>query len=483
MNFKMILKSLGVVVSIEALCMLPSLIVSLIYQQGDARSFLYSIIITIAVGVLLFLIRPKSTNFYARDGFAVVALSWILMSLFGSLPFLFSGAIPSPIDAFFETVSGFSTTGSTILQDIESLPKGILFWRSFTHWIGGMGVLVLTLAVLPTVGASSFHIMKAEATGPSTEKLVPKLGQTAKILYAIYTVMTTMQVILLLVAKMPLYDALIHAFGSAGTGGFSNRNLSVGAYGNVAIEVIITVFCFLFGINFSLYFQILKGNFRNFFKDEEFRFYLGTVVVSILFITIQLLSKGVFNLGESLRHSSFQVVNTITTTGYSSTDFNLWPSFSKLILLILMFFGASAGSTGGGMKCIRIILLLKAARREVARIIHPRAIHTVKSGGKVVDEDILSETKTFFFIHMAIFAVSFLLVSLEGKDLTSTVTSVIATLSNVGPGLEIVGPTGNFADFSVLSKFVFSFCMIAGRLELIPMLILFSPQAWKKGSI
>lgn len=483
MNFKMILKSLGVVVSIEALCMLPSLIVSLIYQQGDARSFLYSIIITIAVGVLLFLIRPKSTNFYARDGFAVVALSWILMSLFGSLPFLFSGAIPSPIDAFFETVSGFSTTGSTILQDIESLPKGILFWRSFTHWIGGMGVLVLTLAVLPTVGASSFHIMKAEATGPSTEKLVPKLGQTAKILYAIYTVMTTMQVILLLVAKMPLYDALIHAFGSAGTGGFSNRNLSVGAYGNVAIEVIITVFCFLFGINFSLYFQILKGNFRNFFKDEEFHFYLGTVVVSILFITIQLLSKGVFNLGESLRHSSFQVVNTITTTGYSSTDFNLWPSFSKLILLILMFFGASAGSTGGGMKCIRIILLLKAARREVARIIHPRAIHTVKSGGKVVDEDILSETKTFFFIHMAIFAVSFLLVSLEGKDLTSTVTSVIATLSNVGPGLEIVGPTGNFADFSVLSKFVFSFCMIAGRLELIPMLILFSPQAWKKGSI
>lgn len=483
MNFKMILKSLGVVVSIEALCMLPSLIVSLIYQQGDARSFLYSIIITIAVGVLLFLIRPKSTNFYARDGFAVVALSWILISLFGSLPFLFSGAIPSPIDAFFETVSGFSTTGSTILQDIESLPKGILFWRSFTHWIGGMGVLVLTLAVLPTVGASSFHIMKAEATGPSTEKLVPKLGQTAKILYAIYTVMTTMQVILLLVAKMPLYDALIHAFGSAGTGGFSNRNLSVGAYGNVAIEVIITVFCFLFGINFSLYFQILKGNFRNFFKDEEFHFYLGTVVVSILFITIQLLSKGVFNLGESLRHSSFQVVNTITTTGYSSTDFNLWPSFSKLILLILMFFGASAGSTGGGMKCIRIILLLKAARREVARIIHPRAIHTVKSGGKVVDEDILSETKTFFFIHMAIFAVSFLLVSLEGKDLTSTVTSVIATLSNVGPGLEIVGPTGNFADFSVLSKFVFSFCMIAGRLELIPMLILFSPQAWKKGSI
>lgn len=483
MNFRMIFKSLGIVIGIEALCMVPSLIVSLIYGQDDALPFVVSILITATVGVLMYLIRVKTNNFYSRDGFAVVALAWILLSVFGSLPFFISGAIPSPMDAFFETVSGFSTTGSSILKDIESLPRGILFWRSFTHWIGGMGVLVLTLAVLPSVGASSFHIMKAEATGPSTEKLVPKLGQTAKILYAIYAVMTTVQVILLLIAKMPLYDSLIHAFGSAGTGGFSSRNLSIGAYGNVAVEIIITVFCFLFGVNFSLYFQLLKGNIHNFFKDEEFRFYAGTVIAATILITIQLFGKGVFTLGESFRHSSFQVVTLITTTGYTTTDFNLWPSFSKLILITLMFFGASAGSTGGGMKCIRIVLLLKTARREVAKIIHPRAIHTVKIGGKVVDEQTLSETMAFFFIYLAIFAVSFLIVALDGKDLTSTVTSVIAAISNIGPGLEVVGPMGNYSSFSGLSKVVLSFCMIAGRLELIPMLILFSPQAWRRASI
>jgi trk system potassium uptake protein TrkH len=396
---------------------------------------------------------------------------------------MFSSSIPSLVDAFFETASGFTTTGASILKEVESLPKGILFWRSFTHWLGGMGVLVLTLAVLPSVGASSFHIMKAEATGPSTEKLVPKLGQTAKILYTIYTVMTAAQIILLLIAGMPLYDSLIHAFGSAGTGGFSNRNLSVGAYGNVYIEIIITVFILLFGVNFSLYFQILKGNIRNFFKDAEFRFYIGTVLIAIVVITIQLFSNGIFSVGQSLRHSSFQVASIITTTGYATTDFNLWPALSKCVLVVLMFIGASAGSTGGGVKCIRILLLLKIAKREVAKVIHPRAVHTVKSGGKVVDDEILSETMAFFFIYIAIFTVSFLLVSLDGKDLTSTVTSVVATISNIGPGLEVVGPMGNFSSFSGFSKVIFSFCMIAGRLELIPMLILFSPQAWKRVSI
>jgi len=478
----MIFKSLGIVIGIEALCMVPSLIVSLIYAQQDFRAFIYSILITTVVAILMYRIKVKTSNFYARDGFAVVALAWILLSLFGSLPFLISGSIPSPVNAFFESVSGFSTTGSTILEDIEILPRGILFWRSFTHWIGGMGVLVLTLAVLPSVGAGSFHIMKAEATGPSTEKLVPKLGQTAKILYAIYTVMTTIQVILLLLAKMPLYDALIHAFGSAGTGGFSIKNLSVGAYGNIAAEIIITVFCFLFGINFSLYFQLLKGNLRNFFRDEEFRFYTGTVIIATIVIAIQLIANGIYTIGESFRHSSFQVVTIITTTGYSTTDFNLWPSSSKLILIILMFFGASAGSTGGGMKCIRIVMLLKVARREVAKIIHPRAIHTVKSGGRVVDEQTLSETSAYFFIYFLIFTVSILFISLDGKDLATTVTSVIAAISNIGPGLEAVGPMGNFSDFSGLSKLVLSFCMIAGRLELIPMLILFSPQSWRKVS-
>lgn len=483
MNFRMIFKSLGIVILIEGLCMIPSMLVSLIYRQHDTSAFLFSILITLAAGLLLYLIPIRTNNFYARDGFAVVSLAWILLSLFGALPFLLSGAIPAPVDAFFETASGFSTTGASILTEVESLPKGILFWRSFTHWMGGMGVLVLTLAILPSVGASSFHIMRAEATGPSTEKLVPKLGQSAKILYTIYTVLTATQIIFLLIAGMPLYDSLIHAFGSAGTGGFSSRNLSIGAYGSVFIEIIITVFILLFGVNFSLYFKILKGNARYFYKDAEFRFYFGTILVSVLLITLNLFGNGIFSVGEGLRHSSFQVASIITTTGYATTDFNLWPTFSKLILVTLMFFGASAGSTGGGMKCIRILLLLKVAKREIAKIIHPRAIHTVKVNGKVIEEETLSGTMAFFFVYFAIFAVSFLIVSLDGKDVTSTVTAVIASISNIGPGLELVGPTGNFSSFSDLSKAVLTFCMIAGRLEILPMLILFSPLSWKKVSI
>jgi len=483
LNIRMIVKSLGMVICIEALCMLPSLLVSLIYGQDDWKAFLFAIMISFACGFLMSLTRTGNSNFSTRDGFAVVALSWISISVFGSLPFLFSGAISSPIDAFFETVSGFSTTGASILKNIEALPRGLLFWRSFTNWMGGMGVLVLTLAVLPTAGASSFHIMKAEATGPSTEKLVPKLGQTAKILYTIYTAMTALQVILLLISGMPLFDSLVHSFGSAGTGGFSIKNTSIGAYNNVFAEVIITVFMFLFGINFTLYFQILRGNYRNIMKDTEFRFYLGTVLVSILLITADLFRNGLFTIGQSLRHSSFQVSTIITTTGYSTTDFNLWPTFSKVILMVLMFFGASAGSTGGGMKCIRIVLLLKIAKREIMKAIHPRAINTVKVGHSTVSDEILAETTSFFFIYIALFALSSIIVSIDGKDLVTSVTASIATISNIGPGFGAIGPLGNFSEFSTITKLVLSFNMIAGRLELIPMLILFSPLSWKKVSI
>lgn len=346
-----------------------------------------------------------------------------------------------------------------------------------------MGVLVLTLAVLPSIGAGSFHIMKAEATGPSTEKLVPKLGQTAKILYSIYIVMTAAQVIFLLIAGMPLFDSLIHAFGSAGTGGFSNRNLSVGAYGNIYIEIIITVFTILFGVNFSLYYRLIKGDVKSFLKDEEFRFYMGIILASITLITVDLYKNGLFTLGQSLRHSSFQVGTIITTTGFSTTDFNLWPTFSKTILIMLMLTGASAGSTGGGIKCLRILLLLKTARREIAKIIHPRAVHTVKTNRKVNNEDIVNGTLTYFFIYAAVFIISTLFISLDGKDLITSGTAVIATLSNIGPGFEIVGPMGNFSGFSVFSKLVFCFDMLAGRLEFLPMLVLFSPMAWKKGSM
>jgi trk system potassium uptake protein TrkH len=479
----MILKSLGVVILIEGLCMVPPLIVSFVYGQDDAAAFIISIILCAVIGFSLYTIHIKNINFYARDGFVMVALGWVFISLLGSIPFILSNTISSPIDAFFETVSGFTTTGSTILQEIESLPKGILFWRSFTQWIGGMGVLVLTLAVLPSVGASSLHIIKAESTGPNVEKLVPKIGQSARILYTIYTVMTTIQVILLLFAGMPLYDSLIHAFGTAGTGGFSSRNLSVGAYGNVYVEVVITVFTILFGVNFSLYYQILKGNIKSAIEDEEFRFYIGTITISIIFVAINLYSNGLFSFSDSIRHSSFQVGTIITTTGYSTTDFNLWPTFSKMILITLMFFGGSAGSTAGGIKFLRIVLLLKTVKRGVTKALHPRAVHTIKLNKKVVDDNTISRTLTFFFAYMLIFLVSLLLITLNGKDLITSATAVLSTLSNVGPGFEVIGPMGNFSDFSHGSKLVLCFNMIAGRLELLPMLLLFSPTAWKKASI
>lgn len=457
--------------------------IALIYGQNDSKAFLFSALITLSAGLLMLRIKVKTNNFYTRDGFIVVALSWILVSVFGSLPFLISGVIPSPVNAFFETVSGFSTTGATIIENVEAMPYGILFWRSFIHWMGGMGVLVLTLAVLPSAGASFYHVMKAESPGPNPEKLVPKIGQTAKILYSIYIVLTTLLVIFLLIAGMPLYDALIHAFGTAGTGGFSSKNLSIGAYGNVYIDVIITVFMFLFGINFTLYYHMLKGNIKNLFKDEEFRFYIGLVFTSIIVITLDLVLSGFYSVGEGLRYSAFQVNSIISTTGYSTADFNLWPVFSKLVLVVLMFIGPSAGSTGGSMKCIRYLLLFKIIKRELAKILHPRAVHTVKLAGKTVDETTLWGTMAFFFIYIIIFVISSLIVTLDGEDLVSSVTAVTAAIGNIGPGLGVVGPMGNFSGFSSLSKIVLSFCMIAGRLEFLPILILFSPSAWKKANI
>ena len=476
----MILKSLGIVLVVEAICMFPSLLVSAIYKGTDFISIVYSILTCFLIGFLLYQIKADKKNFYARDGFAFVALSWIAVSLFGSLPFVFSGTIPSFIDAFFETASGFTTTGSSILKQIEGMPRGVLFWRHFIIWMGGMGVLVLTLAILPSVGASFFHVMKAESTGPSTEKLVPKLGQTAKILYSIYIVLTALLVSALLFSGMSLYDALVHAFSTAGTGGFSSRNLSIGAYNNVSIDIIIAIFMFLFGVNFSLYFHLIKGNIRGFYKNQEFRFYLGTVLIAILLITADLSLNGLFSVGESIRYSSFQVSSIISTTGFSTTDFNLWPVFSKIILVVLMFIGASAGSTAGGMKCIRFVLLFKIAKSEIMNILHPRAVHTVKIDGKSVNNDVLTSVMAFFFVYIIMFVSAVILVSLDGFDLVTTTTSVAAAISNIGPGLGKVGPMGNYSAFSGFSKILLSFCMIAGRLEIFPMLILFSPSSYKK---
>lgn len=483
MNIRLIFSSLGSVLCIEAVLMIPALMVSVIYGQDDVYAFMISMLILLAAGFLLRLLKPKDSQMYARDGFAIVSLSWFFISVFGSLPFLISGAIPTPIDAFFETVSGFTTTGATILTEVESLPKGILFWRSFTHWVGGMGVLALVLAVLPSVKASTVHILVAESPGPNPGKLVPKIGQTVKILYLIYTVMTMIQIVLLLISGMPLYDSVVSTLGTAGTGGFSVRNASIGAYNNVFAEVIITVFMFLFGTNFSLYYQMIKGDKKSFLRSAEFRFYLGTFLISIALITINLTGKIFGTAWESLRYASFQVSSIMTTTGYSTTDFNLWPSFSKAILVLLMFIGASAGSTAGGMKCVRIVLLIKLIRREVHKIIHPRSVYTVRLDGKPVDDETLSGVTVFFFAFIFIFAAAVIIVSLDGKDMISNFTAVAACIGNVGPGLEIVGPMGNFSSYSVLSKAVFSFCMIAGRLEIFPVLLLFDPSFWRKVNI
>jgi len=473
----MVLKNLGKLLVCEALSIVPSALVSIYYKETEFWSFLYTIIV---LGVILIRIKAKNKNIYSRDGFAIVAIGWILLSFFGALPFYFSGAIPSLVDSFFEASSGFTTTGATILGEIESLSRGILFWRSFTHWIGGMGVLVLVMAILTSTGAGSMQIMKAESPGPNPGKLVPKVKETAKILYGIYLIITIVQLILLKVSGLPLFDSMIHTLGTVGTGGFSSRNISVGAYNNLAAEIIITVFMLICGANFALHYQFLKGNIKGFLKDGEFKLYIFIVTMSIILITFNLNGNIYNSVKESLRHASFQVASIITTTGYATVDFNTWPSFSKLILLLLMFVGGCAGSTAGGMKNIRFLLLFKAAKRDLLKIIHPKAVYKVTLQGKAVNEQTLSEVLGFFFMYVIIFCCSVLIVSFEGKDIVTTISSVATTLGNVGPGLEIVGPMGNFSSFTVFSKIIFSFCMIVGRLEIYPMILLLMPRFWAK---
>lgn len=484
MNYAMVLKNLGILLICETLAMIPSLLVSIGQGGNDAMAFVYTMALTGVLGILTLIIKPKNKNLYARDGFAVAAIGWILISFFGALPFVFSGAIPSLIDAFFEASSGFTTTGASILRDVEVLPRGILFWRSFTHWIGGMGVLVLTMALLPSIGSGSFQMMKAESPGPTPGKLVPKLRQTAKILYGIYIIITIVEILILIIAGMPIYDAAVHTFGTVGTGGFGIKNLSVGAYNNAAVDIIITVFMFICGANFALYYQAIKGrSLKAIFKDEEFRIYGAIVVVSILAITFNI--NGIFfkSFWESLRHAAFQVSSIITTTGYSTTDFNLWPTLSKLILFFLMFIGGCAGSTAGAIKNVRVLLIFRMMKRDLIKIIHPRAVYTVKFNGKSVDEETLSEVAAFFFMYMVIYVFEVLIVSLDGFDIVTTLSSVTATLGNIGPGLGLVGPLGNFADLSYISKFVLSIGMIIGRLEIYPILLLMIPSFWKRVTV
>ena len=480
MNYKMVAFVLGRIFCIEAVLMLFPMLCAACYGEWYLLpAFLLPAVLLAVLGLAASLRTPKNTTIFARDGLAIVALVWVLMSAFGALPFVISGEIPSCIDAFFETVSGFTTTGSTILTDVEALSHGTLFWRSFAHWVGGMGVLVLAMAVLPMTDGRAMHLMRAEVPGPTVGKISSKLSDSAKILYAIYFAMTLAEVILLCAGGMPLFDSLIHAFGTAGTGGFSNKGLSVGAYNNPYFEIVIGVFMLLFGINFNLYYFLLLRHFRDAFCSEEMLTYLGIVAFSTVTITLNILHL-YDGVGTALRTAFFQVSSIITTTGYASADFNLWPTYARTVICILTFIGACAGSTAGGLKISRVIIFFKAAKQDLNKMLHTHAVTTVRFEGKPLDEKVLRGVHNYFNIYMLLLAVSILLISLDGFDLVTTFTSVLTCFNNVGPGLEVVGPMGNFAGFSAPAKLLLSFDMLAGRLELYPMLALFSPRLWQK---
>ena len=480
MNHQMIGFVIGRILLTEAVLLALPMAVSLLYGES-AVPFLIPMALLALCGLLLGARKPVRTSLYARDGLAVVALAWILMSLFGAMPFVISGDIPHFVDAFFETVSGFTTTGASILTEIEPLHRGILFWRSFTHWVGGMGVLVFVMAILPMSAGDGhgMHLMRAEVPGPSVGKLVSRMGDTAKILYGIYLAMTVLEIVLLLLGGMSLFDACIHAFGTAGTGGFSCRNLSVGAYDSAYFDVVISVFMLLFGINFNLYYFLLIRRFRDVFHSEELRAYLLIVVTAVLAIAADIVHiyGSVF---RSLRYALFQVASIITTTGYATADFNTWPVFSQAILVILMFIGACAGSTGGGIKVARVVILCKTSLADMRKMLHPNAVTTVRFEGKPLSERNIRGVHLFLTVYILIFTVSVLLLSLERFDLITTFTAVASCMNNIGPGLEMVGPMGNFSAFSPAAKLLLAFDMLVGRLEIFPMLLLFAPSIWKR---
>lgn len=481
MNYKMVSKTVGRLLQAEALLLLLPMAVSIYFKEN--LIYVYGIVIAmlLCVGTIMTLPKPQTRKIYAREGFVIVSLSWILMSLFGALPFVISGAIPSFVDALFETVSGFTTTGASILNNIEVLPKSILFWRSFTHWIGGMGVIVFVLAILPQKEMQSMHILRAEVPGPTVGKLVSKATVTARILYIIYTVFTVAEIVALLCCKMPLYDSVTTAFATAGTGGFSVRNASIAAYGNLGAEVVISMFMLLFGINFNLFYLFLIKQFKRVFKSEELWTYLAVIGVSIILIALNVYPM-VESIGTALRQAGFQVISIITTTGFVTADFGQWPAMAQMILVALMFLGACAGSTGGGLKVGRMIILVKAAFRELRRAINPNRVKAIKLDGAVIEKDVVITTSTYFVIYMFIIGISALILTIDNFDFTTTVTAVVTCINNVGPGLAAVGPVENFADFSNFSKLVLSANMLIGRLEVFPIIILFMRSTWKKAS-
>ncbi|OEF97740.1 potassium transporter KefA [Vulcanibacillus modesticaldus] len=479
MNYSIVIKVIGILLIIEAAFMIPAQIIAIFYHQSDSTAFFISIFIIAITGFLMANIKTNDNKIKTKEGLAIVALGWLFSSVFGALPFVISGSIPSYVDAFFETVSGFTTTGATILNDIEALPRGILFWRSFTHWMGGMGILVFTVALLPTIGVGGFQIFKAESPGPIADKIVPHIKDTAKILYITYISFTIIEIILLVLGGMSLYDAALHTFGTVGTGGFSNRNASIGAFDSTYIHLVITIFMILSGANFSLYFAIYKGKWRYVVKNEELRFYLLIILAATVLIGTNIFLTTYDGDLRAFRDALFQVSSIITTTGYTTADFDQWPTFSKSILFVLMFIGGSAGSTGGGMKNIRILVLLKLVKREIAKIFHPRAIIPIKIQNKSLARDINASISSFFVLYLFLFIIGTILISLENIDLESAASAVAATLGNVGPGFGFVGPTRTYSDFSNFSKIILSMLMLFGRLELFTIIALITPKNWR----
>lgn len=479
MNYSIILNILGWVLGLQGVFMLPPCLVGLIYKEHhDALVYLIISVCCTLIGILLRRLKSKNKTFYAKEGFVAVAMSWIILSMTGAIPFVLNGDIPSYVDALFEIISGYTTTGSSILTNVEGLSHANLFFRSFSHWIGGMGVLVFILAILPMTGGSTMNLLKAESPGPSVGKLVPKMQQTAFILYAIYLVMTIIEIVLLLLGGMPLFDSLCHAFGTAGTGGFGIKNDSITSY-SPYLQTVITVFMFLFGVNFTFYYYILIRRIRDAVKMEEVRWYFGIYAGAVILLMINLVANG-YEFWNSLLHVTFQVSSIMTTTGYATTDFNLWPEFSRGLMVCLMFIGACAGSTGGGIKISRIMIYLKQVGKELVQQIHPRRVHVLKMDGKEIPHATVHSCNVLLMTYVVVFIVSYLLISLDGFDTTTNFTAIAATLNNIGPGLNMVGATGNFSAFSNFSKFVLMFDMLAGRLEIIPMLLLFYPSTWKK---
>ncbi len=480
MNWKMILKNLGTIVTIEGGLMLLPTVCALCYREWFvALMFLATAAVSAAAGMaVVWLTRKCDDVIFAKEGFVIVALAWILMGVIGAVPFLLTGDIASPADAFFETVSGLTTTGASILRDVTAMSRGCQFWRSFTHWIGGMGVLVLMMALVSDASGRSIHIMRAEMPGPVVDKIVPRVRDTAKILYLIYIALTAAETLFLLAGGMNLFEALIHSFGTAGTGGFSVRPESIGAYSPYIVWVV-TVFMLLFGVNFNLYFLMLVKKFRAAFGSEELKIYFGIVGVSIAVITANTL-KIAGNFSDALRNAAFQVASIATTTGYATTDFNLWPGLSKMILLLLMFVGGCAGSTAGGLKVARVAILVKSARRELAKLLHPRSVSSVRFEKKPLDDSVRFSVTNYFALYALLLAGTLVLIAGEPFDLETNISAAVACFNNVGPGFSSVGPMGNYADYGAFAKIVLSAAMLLGRLEIYPIVLTFMPSTWTK---